>query len=56
MDFVVYKASDWNFVCHKRFKTLEELRDYVISENEKDHSCIIYWDKMELTIYDDWIE
>lgn len=54
--FKITKASDWNFRENKTFETLKELRDYVISNNEKGSACVIDWDTMELTIYDDWIE
>ena len=58
MTFKVNRASD--IICsigyYKTFETLEQLRDFVIKENEKRKSCIIYWDSMELIIYDDWIE
>lgn len=43
----------------KEINTLEELKEFVNSyENEFNggHGCIIYWDTMELIIYDDYIE
>ena len=56
MTFKVTKASDWNFVDEKTFATLEELKDYIISVDKKNKSCVIYFDSSELLIYDDWIE
>ena len=56
MEFKITKASDYEFVEHRTFSTIEEIRDFVLSENKKSHSCVIYWDDMELLIYDDWIE
>ena len=58
MTFKVNRASDFCSCMgyYKTFETLEQLRDFVISENEKSESCVIYWDTMQLIIYDDWIE
>ena len=56
MTFTVTKASDWDFKEDKTFTTLEELKDYITAVNDKDKSCVIYFDSLELLIYDDWIE
>lgn len=56
MKFKIGRASDLEFIDYRTFETIEELRDYVINQNERNKSCVIYWDNMELLIYDDWIE
>lgn len=56
MEFEILKASDFLFKVHEKFETLEQLRDYVLETNERNSSCVIYWDTMRLVIYDDWIE
>lgn len=56
MKFKINKASDMYFTEHRTFETLEQLRDYVIDQNKNGSACVIYWDTMELLIYDDWIE
>ena len=58
MIFKVNRASDYNIIPNYKmnFETLEELRDYVVKENEKTKACVIWWDTKELLIYDDWIE
>lgn len=56
MTFKITRASELDYIVYMTFRTLEELRDFVISQNEKTKSCVIYWDNMELLIYDDWIE
>lgn len=53
MLFKITKASQLDFEDYKEFKTLEELRDFVMNENKKFKSCIIYWEDRELIIYDD---
>ena len=54
--FKIRRASDLAFIDYRTFETIEELRDYVINQDEKNKSCVIYWEDMELLIYDDWIE
>lgn len=58
MIFKVNRASDYCIIhSHEmEFESLEELRDYVLKENEEKKACVIWWDTMELLIYDDWIE
>ncbi len=58
MIFKVNRASDYSTVeSHfMNFETLEELCNFVLRENEEKKACVIYWDTMELLIYDDWIE
>lgn len=56
MEFKILKASDFCFEAHETFETIEQLRDFVIRENGKFKACVIYWDTMELIIYDYWIE
>lgn len=43
----------------KEINTLEELKEFVDSYKFKfngGHGCVIYWDTMELIIYDNYIE
>lgn len=54
MIFTVKKASDWEYKRFIEISNLEELKNFVLSFDCKD--CVIYWDDMELLIYDDWIE
>lgn len=56
MKFKITKASDYEYIQHREFGTFEELRDYVLKENEKKKACVIWRDTMELLIYDTWIE
>lgn len=44
---------------NKEIETLEELKEFVDSYESKfngGHGCVIYWDTMELIIYDSYIE
>ena len=53
MKFTVYKASDWNFKETVTFNTLEELKDYQLNAGV---SLIINFEKLEIWIYDDYME
>ena len=56
MTFKVKRASDFDFEDEKTFTTLEELKEYVTTVNSKTKACVIYFDDLELVIYDSWIE
>ena len=56
MKFKITYAHDIDKIYYRTFENLEEVRDFVIKENERTKACIIWWDTMELVIYDDWIE
>lgn len=56
MTFKISQASDYHFEDTKTFTTIEYLKEYIETVNPKCKSCVIYFDSLELIIYDDWIE
>ena len=53
MTFTVHKVSNCNFEETATFNTLEELKDYQLNAGV---SLIINFEKLEIWIYDDYME
>ena len=53
MTFTIEDASDWEYQSEKTFNSLEELREFSISEG---HSLIVDFDRMVIVVYDYWVE
>lgn len=53
MTFTIEYASDWEYQSEKTFNSLEELREFSISEG---HRLIVDFDRMVIVVYDYWVE
>ena len=53
MTFKIEYASDWELTFEKTFESLEELKDFSLGE---DHSLIVNFKTMTITVYDYWVE
>lgn len=54
MTFTITWASRWdNYSRQETFNSLEELKAFADDQN---HGIIIYFDTMEILVYDDYIE
>lgn len=57
MKFKVKRASDIGsgreMTFEKEFDSLTDIKEFTLKYC---NACIIYWEEMELLIYDDWIE
>ncbi len=53
MTFRIQYASDWELTFEKTFESLEELKNFSLGEN---HSLIVNFKTMTITVYDDYVE
>ena len=53
MTFTITLASDWEYQSTRTFNSLEELREFSLSEA---HRLIVDFDRMVIVVYDYWVE
>lgn len=53
MTFTIKWASRWDYSRQETFNSLEELKAFA---EDQDQGLIIYFDTMEIWVYDDYIE